>query len=310
MYATGAPTSLSDFLNSLATFAATAGWTVDHNAVYTSGDYWLAVHKNACYLHYYVPPPVSGLSFIELFGATGYNGSLAPSAQPGSNAGLFSLLYPPPPGPYTAYHFFSSNAGGVDYLHSILEYSANNFMHIHGGVLNAVGGASPAIYTAGTQWSAIAGGGSAGDAGPAAGNYTPFTAENSGTGYRCFQVLATVDSVLQWFWPGNVSPFRAIGAVRSSSRNVNAFNRTPNVLNQIAPFIPLSLYVERAVGNIYSYVGDVLDMRWVNLANNSPKDEIPIGGDTWKLFPVISKQPFGGATAATNNYGFAFRKNA
>jgi len=309
MYATGTPTSLSDFLNSLATFAASAGWTVDHNGVYTSGDYWLAVHLGSVYLDYYMPPPVSGANtVIQLFGATGYSGASAPGAQAGSSVNS-SNLAPAPPGPFTAYHFFSTS-GGPAYLHALLEYSSNNFLHVHGGALNAVGGASPATYTAATQWSALAGGSSSVDGG-GLGNFTPFSAEaSSGSGYRQFQILATVDAVQRWFYPDAATPRRAVGAVKRGSRNVHAFAREPNTLNQLVPFIPLSLYLERLAGGIYSYVGDVYDMRWMNLANNQAKDEITVGADTWKVFPVIAKLPFGAPTAATNNYGFAFRKNA
>lgn len=316
MYATGAPTSLSDFLNSLATFATSAGWTVDFNGVpHFSGatDYYLAVHKDSCYLGYYVPNTGAALNTLQmqLWGATGYASSTAPSAQAGASPNP-SLLFPPPVGPYTAYHFFSTTTSGIDYLHSLLEFSSGNFLHLHGGCLNPVGGATPATYTAGTCWSGLTGTNAANDSGPAQGNWTPFTGEASpgGNGQRGVQVRATVDSVARWFFTSAASPARLIGAVRSGSRNVHAFTRNPNTFNQLSPFIPLSLYVERAAGNIYSYIGDVIDMRWVSLANNQAKDEITIGSDTWKLFPVISKQPFGSATAATNNYGFAFRKNA
>lgn len=306
MYATGTPTSLADFLNSLATFCATAGWTVDHNGVELGSDYWLAVHKDACYLSYYVPPSNDR---VELYGGTGYSGGGGHAGQPNSSVN-YSLLYPAPPGPFTGYHFFSSAASGVDYLHTMLEYSANNFLHIHGGALNPVGGASPAIYTAGTQWSALAGGFSSTDAGPGVANFWPFSGEPDSVAFRALQIYATADSVARWFFPGNVSPARAVGAVRSGSRTVNAFFRTPNTLNQLVPFIPLSLYIERLAGGIFSYVGDVYDMRWCSLANNPSKDEITIGSDTWKVFPVISRQPFGSPTASSGNYGFAFRKNA
>ena len=315
MYATGTPTSLADFLNDLATFAASAGWTVDFNGVpHFSGatDAYLAVHKDSCYLGYYVPNTgaLGGSLQLQLFGATGYAGSTAPGAQAGAPANP-SILFPPPVGPYTAYHFFSTASAGVDYLHTLLEYSSGNFLSMYGGCLNPVGGATPATYTAGTRWSAIAGGASSSDNGPTVFNWTPFSAENpNGFGQDAVQVLATVDSVARWFFGGATSPARLIGAVKANSKNVHAFARAPNTFNQLTPFIPLSLFVERAVGNVYSYIGDVIDMRWVNLTNNQAKDEITIGSDTWKLFPVIAKLPFGSPTAATNNYGFAFRKNA
>jgi hypothetical protein len=308
MYATGAPTSLADFLNSLATFATSAGWTVDHNGVRSGSDYWLAVHNGACYLDYYVP--VSSTTDIQLWGATGYSSGSAPSAQAGAPPAA-SILHPAPAGPFTAYHFFSSNSEGP-YLHAILEYSSGNFLHIHGGCLNPVGGLSNLIYTAATYWSALSGsaGFAGGQDGVSWGNYTPFSAEYNGTA-SALNLLATIDSNTKWFTPVyTATPYRAIGAAKAGSRNIHAFARNPNTFNQLAPLIPLSIYCERHVGNIYAYVGDVWDMRWFNMANNAAKDEITIGSDTWKIFPVISKQAFGGTLAATNNYAFGFRKNA
>jgi hypothetical protein len=110
MYATGTPVSLADFLNNLAIFAATAGWTVDNNAVYTSGDYWLAVHKGDVYLNYYVPPttPIN----IRLYGATGFNASSGPAAQANGSPN-YTMMWPPPAGPYAAFHFFSTTAGPI-----------------------------------------------------------------------------------------------------------------------------------------------------------------------------------------------------
>jgi hypothetical protein len=313
MYATGTPVSLSDFLNSLATFATSAGWTVDFNGVSAfsgASDYYLAVHNGSCYLGYYVPNTLAspGSLQLQLWGATGYAGSTQPHSQANASPQC-ALMSPPPAGPYTAYHFFSTTTSGVTYLHALLEYTAGSFLQVHGGCLNPIGGASPATYITATLWNGLSGASSSDD-GVTFGNYTPFSGEFSSTGYKLFQIYATVDSVARWFYIGNTTPGRAIGGLRSGSRNVHAFARAPNTLNQLSPYIPISLYVERAVGNVYSYIGDVFDMRWFNMANNQAKDEITIGSDTWKVFPVICKQPLGSATAATANYGYAFRKSA
>src|ERR1700761_2507036 len=105
MYATGTPTSLSDFLNSLATFATSAGWTVDHNSV-GSGDYYLAIHKDSTFLGYYVPVTAApaGTLQLQLWPATAYASSTLPSAQAGAPPAP-TLMFPPPVGPYNAYHF-------------------------------------------------------------------------------------------------------------------------------------------------------------------------------------------------------------
>src|ERR1700721_2493593 len=136
MYATGTPTSIPDFLNSLATFAATAGWTIDHNGVSAGSDYWVAMHQGSIYLNWYMPPPVGGVNlFIELLGATGFSSGAGPLGQANTSHSL--AMNPIPPGPFAAYHFFSTTAGPV-YLHAILEVSTNVFLMLHGGGLNAV----------------------------------------------------------------------------------------------------------------------------------------------------------------------------
>src|ERR1700727_2272311 len=195
MYATGTPTSLSDYLNSLATFATSAGWTVDNNGA-SGSTYYLAVHKDSCYLGFYVPntAALGGALQLQLWGATGYAGSTLPSAQAGASPQA-ALMFPPPVGPYNAYHFFSTSTSGIDYLHTLLEYSSGNFLHLHGGCLNPVGGASPATYIAGSAWSGLSGGNSASDGGPGVSNFTPFSGESTASGFKQFQVRATVDSV-------------------------------------------------------------------------------------------------------------------
>src|SRR5665213_3573245 len=120
MYATGAPTSLSDFLNSLGTFAAANGWTVDYNGVPAfSGatDYMLSVHNGNCYLSYYVPNTAAagGTLALQLWGATAYAGSTQPHSQANASPQAANM-FPPPVGPYAAYHFFTSTTGGVTYL--------------------------------------------------------------------------------------------------------------------------------------------------------------------------------------------------
>lgn len=94
---------------------------------------------------------------------------------------------------------------------------------------------------------------------------------------------------------------------------MTAINRSPNIFNGLAPLLPIKTFVERAVGNVYAYVGDAPDIRCLNMKNNNPKDEITIGSDTWKIFPVVSNSPIintNNAPPSSGNYAFAFRKNA
>jgi len=319
MYATGSCSSPQDLLNSLKTFALGAGWTVDNAGPWIGGDYWLAVHKGACFLHYYA---TADNVAIQLWGATGFNGAGLGATggftgfnnsgnadahlQPGVSPGF--ACFNPGVGPFVAYHFFGSTAD--TYLHFVCEVTAGIFGHMNGGVLLAAGGAAPAIYITATHWTSfttpVYWAGEPENA--SAGNTMAFAAGE----YNPLFILCNVDGALNWFTAGNASPTRLVAALSAPSKTVNTFGRSPNTFNQLSVLIPLSFYLERTSGNVFSYAGDAIDARLITMQNYAPKDEIPIGGDTWKVFPMIAKAPIAYATSppGSGNYGLAYRKNA
>lgn len=333
MYVTGACSSAQDFLASLATFATAAGWTVNWNAPYAQvpsayvGDYWLSVSKGECFLNYYADQTNTG---IEVLGATGYvapgpgsgalflpNQNQYPAGNPVTGQTNESVHSPNTfqtyaycgAGPFAAYHFFSSTSSVKPYLHAILEINANLFIHWHAGQLLPIGGADPLIYVTSSycgippivtqpggyqQWT------------------VPFSSAATGFG---MQVYCNVDGAGLWFNPQQKPGHRMLGGCGGnigagvSSPLDHAIMREPNTYNLLTPFLPLSFFLERGTpaapsGN-FSYVGDVQDVRCLNMANYSPTDEIPLGADTWKVFPCNGKQ-----LASSNPWSFAFRKNA
>lgn len=301
MYSTGTASGPTAVLQALATFATSAGFTIDNNAAY-SGGWWLAVHKGSCYLNFVSD---SGNSKVTLYGATGFNSASAPSAQANASAavGCNSGV-----GPYVGYHFFSTS-GSAAYLHVAIEKSAGLFAHFHGGALNAIGTAAPCIYIQATNWPYTGYYASFPDS---SGNYLPWS--QNGYSYSNGYVGVTVDSTFRWFNPGQSQPSRAVWPGQGAGLSYTAYNRSPNTANGLAVLLPMQCFVERAVGNIYAYVGDVPDTRYLNMKNNNPKDEITIGADTWKIFPMISNNPninIGNSpNPSSGNYALAFRKNA
>lgn len=312
MYATGSAANPAALLAALQTFAASAGWTVDRaSAVYNPGsttpnDYWLAIHQGGCYLNYWYQ---DAAQTFTLCGADGYNGSLGPNAQ-GSTISTQPSYMNPGRGAYTSYHFFSTTAGPI-YLHVVLEWEASVFNHLHGGILNVAGGASPAIYTASTWWSTPG----AYSSFPESGGVGPFTmfGPNSGT-----QVLLTVDGVKQWQGAAGAvaSPHRLTVAVGPNGFQQRGIMRTPNTFNELTVLLPLHTLAERASGNVWSYIGEPADMRCCNLQNVNPKDEVTLGSDVWKYFPMMAKtapstwNQYGTPVYSSGNYGYAFKKNA
>lgn len=302
-------------LQALATFAGAMGWTVDHNAAY-SGGWWLAVHKGLCYLNFVAPSSDDGIS---LYGATGFSSGSAPSAQaqtsPVNN-------FTPAPGPYAAYHFFSSTGG--TYLHVAIEISTGIFAHMHAGLLNAVGGASPCIYVTVSAWYTYA---------PASGadpipstadtyfNIRPFDcgAQRGPAGF----IACTVDGTFRWFIMNSTSSPNRVAGLGQGSNSASGcplpwqrsgVMASPNTFNGIAVLYSVAAFLERLVGGVWSFVGEAPDVRYVNMRYNNARDEITIGSDVWKLYPLVANVPFGtgvaGAAASSYPFGLAFKKSA
>lgn len=307
MYSTGTASGPKATLQALATFATSAGWTVNYNNTYTGVGWWLAVSKGSCYLNLVAD---TGDTTVTMYGATGYNGSAAYNAQPNTSVGVPCNSGA---GPYAGYHFFSTS-GSASYLHVVIEKSAGLFAHFHGGALNAVGGASPCIYLQVTNWNYAGSHASYPDDGPSSGNYMPWSAQyvNGSSGPR---VGVTVDGTFRWFtWANGSSPSRAnYGLLQGGGIYSNSMRDSPNTFNGLSVLLPCHVFVERAVGNLWAYVGDAPDMRIFDITNNNAKDELTIGSDTWKVFPMISTSTpinTSGAPPSSGSYGLAFRKNA
>lgn len=321
-YSTGAPASCVAVLQALATFCTSYGWTVNYNNTYTGLAWWLSVSKGSCYLNFTVP---TGDGKINLYGATGYSGASAPTAQPGisnivtTNPGKTSSGVNP--GPYSAYHFFSSSSG--TYLHCLIEVSSGIFAHIHGGSLVAAGGASPAIYVTGSNWSNYAPQ-TTSDTAPSSPDQTvnmkPFTQDSAQGSYGgpSAQLGCTVDGTFRWFASVSASSPSRLRSIGNSSGNADAWSRrshqrSPNTFNGLSVLSPIPFFAERSAGNIYSMIGDAPDVRFFNMTNNNAKDEITIGSDVWKVFPIISNNPTintANAPASSYPYGLAFKKSA
>lgn len=308
MYSSGTAAGPKTVLQALATFAASAGFTVDNNAAFAGG-WWLAVHKGSCYLNFVAD---AADTTITMYGATGFSGASAPSAQAQSST---ASICNSGAGPYTGYHFFSTT-GSPNYLHCVIEKTAGLFAQFHAGQLAAIGGAAPCIYLQATNWSYTGSNGSWWDGGNSFGNFMPWSGGYAGQN----KIGVTVDGTFRWFQQinGGISPARTIGwplqqGPSNLSAAVNALARSPNTFNGLSVLIPIYTWVERAAGNVYAYIGDTPDSRVLNMNNLNPKDEITIGADTWKVFPMISNSKIlntTGAPPSSNYYAMAFRKNA
>jgi hypothetical protein len=306
MYATGVPNTLAITLQDLATFAAANGWAIDENDARAGFDWIVSIHKGTCYLSFYIR---TGSNVLTLNGATAFAGGIDPQAQ----ANAYPIANAPVTvdaviGPFVGYHLFTAASTSPNaYMYLVIEVSAGVFRCIFTGQLPNVSGALPGIFIAATNWYAATPYKSYPDY--ANTNFIPFSAVSSNTA-----VLVEVDGVMQWFCL-NFPVGKRTGylPVQSSGFQNGGFSRSPNTFNGLAPYFPCGLFVERAVGNLWSYAGSAPDLGYLNIANNNPKDEVALGGDTWKIFPACAKgittNVYNAPYFSSGNYGFALRKN-
>jgi len=312
-YTTGITTGCADFLQKLATAAAAVGWTVDHNAAVTSDGWWLAMHNGTgCYVDLHAK---AADNQIDCYGATGYNGANSYNNQTGSPSQFLSA-FTGVASSFIGYHIFTQTTTSP-YINAVIEVSSGVFVHIQFGTLVSANGGGNVNYV--TCSSTTSPNGSFYYSFPQY-QFAPWGESNA---TDTVLINATVDSTNRWFRNQSFasSPARALCPMVNASAQsplghqlyYAAVKSQPNQFNGLPVLLPLPVCLERAAGGLWAYVGDVLDVRQVSLQSNAPKDEITIGSDVWKLFPVGTKGSnvnIGNAPYCTGYAGYAFRKNA
>ncbi len=97
--------------------------------------------------------------------------------------------------------------------------------------------------------------------------------------------------------------------------NQHAWDYSPNTFNGLPILLPIPFVLERSSGWVFALCGEAIDVRLVNMSHNNPQDELTIGTDVWKLFPMLVNNHAGlnvynSASTSSFPYGIAYRKNA
>lgn len=277
-YETGVASSPADLLSKLDVFLAANGWTVNVpgslvGRVYSKGAIYCGAESDA--------------SGFWLRGALGFNSALAwnnqtnrANDQPYCNTGA---------GPFTAYHFFAGAESSKEYFNVVVEISAGVFRHAIVSDLIKFGAWTGGTYVDSTWWSS-----SSSFMNQPESNRSrvicdsqPDLAPSGAFGH----VWVDNDGFTN-HWSGlfdNISDLNsALGSVRTRGFNWNPYNIGYARWNLRTILEPLTILQNRP-GSLRSPIGRVPNMRFVSLVNNAPGDLFTIGGDTWMLFPIISR---------------------
>lgn len=274
-----APASLAAVISGIISAATAQGWA--HNA--PSGWDNLQLTSGGATYHFNLQNTTlaSYGPAIAAYGATAYNSAAAITAQTNCSPAAYASNYVA--GSFLGAYIFS----GTTYVHTVVQTTAGVFFHLHMGVLeNGTGAqyiqtAERPITTASSYFEWV--------------NYptyfnNPFS-YNGGQGSQTSSrnvIGSIIDGAWAWKYIGASSPGRLIlPCVQGLCDDM--FARSQQPYNGVTPLLPMPVFAERSLGNVYSYLGTPPSMRYVNMYQHNPGDVITLGSDTWMLFPMVAK---------------------
>lgn len=326
-YQTGTASSTADLLDKIRIFLAAQGWTIEAwRFMISQPTYrWLAVSKAGFFFNAYEWLQGASATYsnvphnIYLNYATSYNSGLEVTAQaPDHGEALCTGITPP----YAAYHFFEGAGASGPYFHCALELGAGEFRHFGFGVLNKAGTYTGGEFVYGLAWNLHS---NYVSAPTAIGHSLPF--DDNGVLSAPIIGPATVVRCVEAAGGGRLYGYRDPGAgLRLKCGGIAArapggqSSQTPGApqyqlwangpFTQIglAPLMRAHCFADRG-SNLFSLIGEPPAFRHVDMTYLNPGDEIVLGADTWKVFPMVRK---GTASAGTipvsGNYGIAYLK--
>ncbi len=303
-YETGTALNVDDLLGKLSVFAQANGWT-ENKIVAGSGngssselylskgitfvifDAQLTTGNN---LYHGVSQPLDH-PHIDIYVATGFDGGQSAAGQPGtSDFKEVNWLLPN----FTAYHFFTDPT--KEYLHIVVEVIANEFRHIHVGLLEKIGAYDGGQYNQSTRpdqsinnidepvdfqhsypWTKI---------GNSTGSHQLIRVNIDGVDWKSSRFQDTTQA-----W---TPPLRMLaqGEVLDNHFDMKLFDQgdtQPNQFNSTVVLFPMPCFVSRSATQ-RSPIGKPFDLRMANIQNITPSSSIFFGGDEWLIFPFVQKK--------------------
>lgn len=319
MYSHTNANSLENLVDKIAQFAVAAGWT-QHKNTLSGNTRTIALRKSGDYIHIWN----SSTTRLDMSGSVGFSAGSAPRSQPNQSSRFNFTM--PGAGPFANVFMFADNSPS-EHVHVVVEIDGGFFRHLSFGMLDKSSGGE---YVGGTyfdciKWSdnssyrvdptntrhhwmfaggsnaSASGGGVRADHGALSNYFAPFVAasytaqasEPIASGGGISSESSTADS----YNYGDMA------------RYVSFYNRSVNSWAGITPLHPLQVRLERP-GNYFSNLGEVPNMRMLNMARFTPGEEFTLGtSEVWKVFPFIRQaHDSSGSPECSRDYAYAYKK--
>lgn len=330
-YETGVPSSQDDLISKLATFIVANGWTQD---LLDTTDDEAAFHKGDCYVQFWWADSETVYPHsIGMYQSLGYTGGNDIYNHP-DNAGGYTTGYQDyqrtsityiGDGPYTAYHFFLGTSPDVFYC--VLEYAAGIYRHFGFGNIDKIGDWTGGEFVAGHGWHYDS------KDNPNHPNHSVLldgghVSTSSEEGRRAATIhiegMPNQDGSSKWGLVGGSTSSSYPGTDRAGEDRVivtGGCRKSPHLtmmgwvrgdkLSGLIPLIPIPLfYLDLTVTpNIPLYpLGFMPDVFHIQMAAFDAGDEITIGSDTFKIFPMVRKRYENDNEEESWNAGLAYKK--
>jgi len=267
---------------------------------------------------------------LEAWACDGFTAGVAANLQ--SNNRKFAMVGPLATSLY-AYHLFSNG----DFVHVVIEETSRRFRHLSFGFIKQYGTFAGGQYLTaacpiesssltafdftttnhqvpfGANGYSVSGSSLATNGYP--GTYVRANIDGWTVGWRLLSSSLSVNGRDSYGCSsyGNDANSRG-GSTQSFSQSLThdlAYHCSPQSYNGLAPMMPCYVGVNRTpyVGT-WTLLGEFPDVRFLNISNFNPGDELILGTDVWKIFPLWNKAYAGGAEPISYDYGLAYRKVA
>jgi len=334
-YYAGTSTGPNDLIDKFRIAALAEGWTVNLFAAIGAG-YRLHIQKTAgdatvMYFNLRSAVAETGTTLITedntagvngtvtgliVNGSTGYDGGELWHVQPGypqnlseSNKSFGNVMSPMSTSAIPAYYFFFNG----DSVHIAVEITAGKFQFMSFGLLVKQGTITGGQYFSASMSSQRPYYDYAGDYNYDDARYfvnSPFS--TSGLNGA---VYVNVDSVASWRNAGYAStnyqiifPCPSPGGYYNNIHNNGIaypfWSKAPNAYNAMAAQCPIKVFLKRSDNN-YSLIGWPEGVRFLNVTNYGPAEEVTYGAETWVVFHADSLV----GTPKKMYTGFAFLKD-
>lgn len=341
-YQTGTASDQTDLMSKLSTFAQANGYTEEY---YSSGNRHLSLSRSGDSL--YVAFYWDAVNTIAMYQALGFSATYqeTPWLQ-ADDSGNGSDTIPSliergrqvsriGAGPFTAYHFFAyTNPYSI---HIVLEFSPGLYRHFGFGMADKVGTWTGGAWCAGHLWNWAGSSPFVVYASPSHGGHSVLmdgamsqgatyygTYNNNAGGTLHCEGLSNQPGASKWgqsldyntddsdmYDDRNGNPRIRIGGGSRKGPALTQFGAfLPDLSNGFIPIIPMEIiYFDGDGGDDgWYYLGRMHNVGHIHLHGIDVGQELTVGADTWKCFPMVRKSNIGGTNQESENAGIIYKK--